>query len=60
MYLFLHRRVQLNATIDPKMYWTRVQWLKLNTKYGASCSMAILIVLLLIIIIVMVVKTYGG
>jgi hypothetical protein len=52
------RRIQLNSIIDAKVYWTRVQWLKLNAKYGASCAMAFVVVLLLIVIVVMVIKTY--
>lgn len=53
------RRIQLNSIIDPKVYWTRMQWLKLNAKYGASCAMAFVVILLLIVIIVMVIKTYS-
>ena len=56
----IYRRIGLNGIIDPRMYWTRVQWLKLNTKYGLWSAVAFVVLLLLTAVIVMVVKAYGG
>jgi hypothetical protein len=56
--MYVSRRIRLNSVIEPKEYWTQVQWLKLNSKWGASCTMAFLVLLLLVIITVIVVRTY--
>jgi len=56
--ILLLRRIGLSSIIDPKVYWTRVQWLKLNTKAGVSSGLAFIVLLLIVIVVVMVLKNY--
>jgi hypothetical protein len=57
--MVLDRRVRLNGIVDTKVYWTQVQWLKLNYKYGLWSGIGFIAEVLLVTVIVMVVKAYA-